>query len=265
MEELKPHLAAKTLQDFFLNDLSRWYGQIIRDDIKPDSESENKQVILNTFYKVMLETLKLMSPFVPFITESLYQDFFKKFEKEESIHFSDWPGMEKKYQDKELEEGMEVVKKIVEASNSIRHEQGIKLRYKLESLTVDLGKTTAATKKLNAIIGNMANIKEVKFAELEKGKEVEGMKISLNTKATPELKEDWMLSELTRKVQSKRKEMGLNIRDKIKLYLPEDDVLEKNKKRIEAATGSKVEFGEITGKKFEFVFEEKKYEFGIKI
>jgi isoleucyl-tRNA synthetase len=263
LDEMKPHLASKALQDFFLNDLSRWYGQIIREDIKPDVDSKSKETILNTFYKVMLETLKLLSPFTPFITESLYQDFFKNFEKEESIHFADWPEMEK-YQDKEMEVGMEAVKKIVEASNSIRHEKGIKLRYKLESLTVDLVKTTEATKKLKTIIENMANVKKVEFAKLEQGKEVEGMKVSLNIDANPELKEDWMLSELMRKVQAKRKEMGLNIRDKITLHLPEDEILEKSKKRIEAATGSKIEFGKVSGTKSEFIFEDKKYEFGIK-
>ena len=265
LDELKPHLASKVLQDFFLNDLSRWYGQIIRNDIKPDADSENKEAVLNTFYSVMLETLKILSPFIPFLTESLYQDFFKKFEKEESIHFADWPKVEKKKQDKELEKGMEAVKKIVEASNSIRHEKGIKLRYKLESLTVDLGEATAGTKKLKNIIENMSNVQRVDFAKLEKGKEVEGMKVSLKTEAGPELKDEWILSELTRKVQSKRKEMELNIKDKITLYLPKNDLFERSKKRIETATGSKIEFGKIVGEKSELVFEDEKYEFGIKV
>ncbi|MFH0929109.1 MAG: isoleucine--tRNA ligase [Candidatus Aenigmatarchaeota archaeon] len=265
LEELKPHVATKALQDFFLNDLSRWYGQIIRGDIKPDVDSKNKQVILNTFYKVMLETLELMAPFLPFMTESLYQDFFKKFEKEESIHFTDWPEVEKKYQKKELEEGMEAVKKIVEASNSIRHENGIKLRYKLPSLTVDIGKKTKAVKKLKVIIENMANVEKAEFSKLEKGKEVESMKIELNTKGTPELKEEWMISELTRSVQSKRKKMGLQIKDKITLHLPENELFQKEVKRIEETTGSKVVFGKLAGEKSDFTFEDKKYEFGIKV
>lgn len=263
LDELKPHVAAKVLQDFFLNDLSRWYGQIIREDIKPDIDSKNKQTILNTFYKVMLETLKLLSPFIPFLTESLYQDFFKPYEKEESIHFSDWPAVEKKYLDKEIEEGMEAVKRVVEASNAIRHESGIKLRYKLESLTVDCDKKDV--KKLKDIIANMANVENVEFSKLEKGKEIEGMKVSLKTDATPELKEGWMISELTRKVQAKRKDMRLNIKDKITLYLQDDDVLQKAKKAIEETTGSKIEFGKISGEKDELVFEGKKYEFGIKV
>jgi len=42
----------------------------------------------------------------------LYQDFFKKFEKEESIHFCDWPKVEKKLINKKLEEKMNNFKKI---------------------------------------------------------------------------------------------------------------------------------------------------------
>ncbi|MBN2203199.1 MAG: isoleucine--tRNA ligase [Candidatus Aenigmarchaeota archaeon] len=265
MDEMKPHIATKTLQDFFLNDLSRWYGQIIRSDIKPDVESDKKQVILSTFYKVMLETLQLLSPFIPFMTESLYQDFFKKFEKEESIHFTDWPEIEKKYQDKDLEEAMEAVRKIVETSNSIRHEKTVKLRYKLPCLTIDIGEKTKAVEKLSEIISNMANVQEVKFLKIENGKEVEGMKVELDTEGTPELREEWLISELTRSVQSKRKKMGLQIKDKITLHLPEDELFQKEKEAIQNATSSKIVFGKLKGDLGEAKFEDKKYEFGISV
>jgi isoleucyl-tRNA synthetase len=255
LDELKPHVATKILEDFFLNDLSRWYGQIIRDDIKPDVESKIKEETLNTFYKVSLEMLKLLSPFIPFITESLYQDYFKKFEEDESIHFSDWPEVEKKYRDKELEEGMEVVKKIVEISNSIRHEKEIKLRYKMKKLVVGF-KDEKTVKKLGAVIEKMANVENVEF---KKSKE---LTVQLDTEATPELRESWLLSELTRKIQATRKKLGFKIEDKVNLYL--DETFKKHKDHIEKTTGTKITFGKIEGNKFYLIFDKKKYEFGIK-
>jgi len=244
LEELKPHLAANKLEEFFLNDLSRWYGHIIREDIKPGIKSKNKQSMLYTFYAVTLDTLKLLSPFIPFITENLYQDFFKKTEKQESIHFSDWPKIEKKMIDKKLEEKMEIVKKIVEASNAIKHEKGIKLKYPLNSLTVK-GKK---------------NVKEVKFEASEKELEVD-----LDIEVTQELKDEWLVSELTRNVQAFRKKIGLKIKDKVTLYLPEEELFKKSKEFIEGITGSKIVFGEIEGEKSEFRFENKKYGFGIEV
>ncbi len=260
LEELKPHLAANKLENFFLNDLSRWYGHIIREDIKPGVNSKNKQSMLYTFYIVTLEALKLLAPFIPFVTESLYQDFFKKNEKIESIHFSDWPKVEKKLMNKKLEEDMEIVKKIVELSNAIRHEKGIKLKYPLKSLTVKGKKDIKeAFKTLENIVKKMANVKEVKFETSEKELEV-----VLNTETTQELKNEWLLSELTRNVQALRKKLGLKIKDKVTLYLPEEDLFKKSKEMIEGLTGSKIVFGNIEGKRSEFKFEDKKYEFGIK-
>jgi isoleucyl-tRNA synthetase len=255
LEELKPHVASKVLEDFFLNDLSRWYGQIIRDDIKPDVDSEIKEETLNTFYKVNLELLKLLSPFIPFLTESLYQDFFKKFERTESIHLTDWPEIEKSYQDEKLEESMEVVKKIVEISNSIRHEKEIKLRYKMKKLLVNV-KDVKSIKKLNTIIEKMANVETVEF------KKADELSVRLDIEATPELKESWLLSELTRKIQASRKKLGFKIEDKVNLYLEES--FKKHKYHIERTTRTKITFGKIEGNKFYLIFDKKKYEFGIK-
>ncbi|NIM47243.1 MAG: isoleucine--tRNA ligase [Candidatus Aenigmarchaeota archaeon] len=256
LDELKPHLASNKLEEFFLNDLSRWYGHIIREDIKPGIKSKNKQSMLYTFYTVILDTLKLLSVFIPFITEDLYQDFFKSFEKEGSIHFSDWPKIEKKLIDKKLEEEMDIVKKIVELSNATRHEKGIKLKYPLKSLTV---KSKKKVKRLEDIVKKMANVKEVKFEASEKELEV-----ILDTEITQELKDEWLLSELTRNVQAFRKKLGLKIKDKVTLYLPEEELFKKSKDIIEGITGSEIIFGKIEGNKSEFKFENKKYEFGIK-
>ena len=110
----------------------------------------------------------------------------------------------------------------------------------------------------------MANVKEVKLEEIEEGKEIENGKIYLNTEITDEIKNEWLLSELIRNVQDFRKKIGLEIKDKIDLYLPEEELFDKNKQRIEGSTGGKITFGKILGKKSEFEFESKKYEFGIK-
>ncbi|MFH1473395.1 MAG: isoleucine--tRNA ligase [Candidatus Aenigmatarchaeota archaeon] len=263
LEALKPHVATKILEDFFLNELSRWYGQVIRDVIKPDVDSKIKEETLNTFYKVSLELLKLLSPFMPFITESMYQDYFREFEKTESIHFTDWPEIEKKYQDKDLEEGMEVVKKIVEISNSIRHEKEIKLRYKLKKLTVS-AKDVKLIKKLNSIIEKMANVEAVEF---KKHKDDE-LKVELDTEATPKLETEWLAKEYIRNIQKNRKEIGLIIsQPNVSSHLKDNKALQELENEtnfIAHASGTAVVFETIiehaTGS---FEFKKKKHKFRI--
>ncbi|MEM5778669.1 MAG: isoleucine--tRNA ligase [Candidatus Aenigmatarchaeota archaeon] len=265
LSELKPHLATVKLEEFFLNDLSRWYGHIIRENIKPGVESEYKESILYTFYVSCLTTLKLLAPFIPFITEDLWQSFFKKFEKEESVHLCDWPKVEEKLIDERLEKQMKIVKQIVEVANSLRHEKGIKLKYLLPSLSIDGNEEIKeAVRSLEEVIKELVNVKEVKIEEIEEGKEIENGKIFLNVEINQEIKDEWLLSELIRSVQDARKKIGLEIKDKVELYLQENELFKKEKQRIEKLTGSKVIFGNILGKAFELEFENKKYEFGIK-
>jgi isoleucyl-tRNA synthetase len=265
LEDLKPHLAACKLEEFFLNDLSRFYGHLIREHIKPGLESEYKESMLYTFYAVCLNTLKLLAPFVPFVTEDLYQDFFKKFEKEESIHLCDWPLIEQDLINEKLENEMNIAKQIIETANALRHEKSIKLKYVLSSLKVD-GKNDVneAAKDLKEIIEELANVKEVKVENIEEGKEIENGKIYLDAEITEEIKNEWLISELIRSVQDTRKKLGLEIKDKIDLYLQEEDLFKNNKQKIEGSTGSKITFGKIIGNKSDFEFEGKKYEFGIK-
>lgn len=48
-----------------------------------------------TIYKSLLTILKLIAPIMPFISEEIYQNYFKKTEKEKSIHLTKWPVSEK--------------------------------------------------------------------------------------------------------------------------------------------------------------------------
>ncbi len=52
---------------------------------------ERKKTVLNVMYFVSLNTIKMFAPFLPFITEELYLSFYKRYEKDKSIHVSPWP------------------------------------------------------------------------------------------------------------------------------------------------------------------------------
>ncbi len=168
LDELKPHLAAKLLEDFVLNDLSRWYGHLVRERVKVGYEGEDKYAALWTLYKASLESLLLLAPMLPFITEDLYLRYFKKFEKSESIHLMRWPKVEKKYLDKNLERKMQIVREIVEAANAIRAERGLRLRWPVKRLVV----SGWDPKEFEDVIKKMANVKEVVTGKMKAKVEV---------------------------------------------------------------------------------------------
>ncbi|MGV8151459.1 MAG: valine--tRNA ligase [Candidatus Nanoarchaeia archaeon] len=102
--------ARATLEDFFWHDFCDNYLEIIKKRIYENKEG--KLSAQYTLYKTLLDILKLIAPIMPFITEEIYQNYFKNFESTKSIHISDWPTYEEQKEFKELQVFFEVLKKV---------------------------------------------------------------------------------------------------------------------------------------------------------
>ncbi len=249
LESFKYYSATKELQNFFLYDFSRWYIHIIRPEVKPGVNSQKKKAILNTLYSVMLDLLKLMSPFTPFISEYLYQIFFKQFESKESIHLLDWPAVNKKQVNNKLEDDMEIVKKIVDACLAAREKANIKLRWPIKEVTVvSENKISSAVNNLKEVLLSMCNCKGVKVTEKSpegdfSEVEFDYGKILIPKKLDKELLEEALIREVIREVQSMRKQNKFNIREMINLVLFSTDevneVLKKAEKTLMKEVGAK--------------------------
>jgi isoleucyl-tRNA synthetase len=270
IEEMKYHIAAKAIEDFFLYDFSRWYIHIIRSEVKPGEESENKKIILSALYYAMLELLKLVAPFLPFFAEHCYQEFYKKFEETESIHLMEWPKANEKLIDDELNSSMEIVRAIVEASFSARESAKIKRRWPVsEMLVVSKDKSVAkAVKELEEILLKMCNCKNMRLVkEKPRGEFCEGDfslgKIYLGKKLDEKLLEEALIRELIREIQALRKKYGFHVRESIQLTVNSDEktnkMLNKYTKILRKEVGAKrVDAGKLKGKfKGQLKFEDK--------
>jgi len=273
MEEMKYHLASKAIEDFFLYDLSRWYIQIIRSEVKPGEDSKCKGMVLNTLYHVMLELLKLIAPFMPFFAEHCYQDYYRKFEKVESIHLMDWPKPNEKLIDEDLESSMEIVRKIVESSFSSRQSANIKRRWPVgEVLVISEDKDVAkVVKKMGEVLLKMCNCKLIKVVNKKpKGEfsetEFDFGKVLINKKLDEKLLEEAMIRELVREIQGLRKKNGFQVKERISLSLKSDEktnaVLKKHIDTLKKEVGAKkVVLGDLKGKfKGSMKFEDREVE-----
>jgi len=94
-------------------------------------------------YKILLTILKLIAPIMPFITEEIYQEYYKKFEKDKSIHLTLWNKIKQIKEDKLFNELIKfnsyVWKKKKEKRISLRDEiSGIKIPKSLDKFKKDL-------------------------------------------------------------------------------------------------------------------------------
>jgi valyl-tRNA synthetase len=75
---------------FFWQVFADNYLEIIKNRVYNGSEKERSSAFY-TLYQSLLTILKMFAPITPFITEEIYQNHFKKYEKTSSIHISNWP------------------------------------------------------------------------------------------------------------------------------------------------------------------------------
>ncbi|MBD3282470.1 MAG: isoleucine--tRNA ligase [Candidatus Portnoybacteria bacterium] len=207
----------------FINDLSTWYLRRSRQRLKGENKEEKEQATQTLKY-ILLKLSKLMAPVMPFTAEHIYKEIGEK----ESVHLESWPENKQKLIDKELEEKMQTVRDVCSTALQERTEAGIKVRQPLNKLSIP---KYNLEKELAELIKEEVNVKEVvQDKNIKQG-------VQLDTKISPELKEEGEVREIIRRIQAKRKKQGLTPKDKIKIFFAEEEIkntIEKNKEEIKS-------------------------------
>jgi len=114
-------------------------------------------------YDICLGLTKLTAPFIPFITEDMYQNL-KTDDMPESVHLCDYVKPDDKKIDKNLEQGMGEIRALVEVGRALRSKIGIKVRYPLNSATLVCDKKTEdSIKNLLDLLNEEINVKKISF------------------------------------------------------------------------------------------------------
>ena len=87
--------AKQEVEQFFWNGFCDNYLEIVKKRVY-QGEGEKRASAQYTLYTSLFSLLKMIAPIMPFITEEIYQTYFKKYENENSIHLCKWPEFAKK-------------------------------------------------------------------------------------------------------------------------------------------------------------------------
>ncbi len=168
MENYHLHRVVRAFFDFFVEDFSRWYIQLIRSRVWEEKDSPSKLAAYATMFKVIDKSMRIIAPIAPFISEWIYQNVIKEFRNgSESIFMETYPEPEKEYINKELENSMKIAREIVEAASNARNKARRKLRWPLRELIVETKdeKVVKAVETLGEIIRSQSNVKNIKVVE----------------------------------------------------------------------------------------------------
>ncbi len=129
--------STKLIDNFFWHDFCDNYLEIIKDRLyNPDKRGKEAKLSAQyTLYHVLLNTLKLMAPIMPHITEEIYQSYYAKKENKKSIHISAWP--KEIIVDKNAEKIGDRFVEIVKQVRKFKAEKNVSLKKEIK-LTLDI-------------------------------------------------------------------------------------------------------------------------------
>ncbi|AIF68629.1 isoleucyl-tRNA synthetase [Palaeococcus pacificus DY20341] len=191
--------ATRGIYEFVVEDLSRWYVRLIRKRLWVEKDDPDKLAAYWTLWKVFDVLLRLMAPFTPYIAEEIYQNLIRPFSGKESVHLEDWPAKDEKWVDEDLEKEMSIIRKIVEAGASARQKARIKLRYPVRQIIIETEDEMSkkAVERLNRLLRDQLNAKEVKVAKVERAIIVKPnyAKLGPHFKGDAKLVAKWIMSQ----------------------------------------------------------------------
>ncbi|MBQ6530642.1 MAG: class I tRNA ligase family protein, partial [Clostridia bacterium] len=155
---------ARALENF-VDELSNWYVRRSRARFWVKDMPQDKINAYMTLYTALVTICKAAAPMIPFMTEDIYQNLVRSIDKSapESIHLCDYPQYDEKLIDKDLEQKMDEVLKIVVLGRGCRNTANIKNRQPIGKMFVK------ADTKLDDfyvdIIEDELNVKDVEFTD----------------------------------------------------------------------------------------------------
>ncbi|MCB0354037.1 MAG: isoleucine--tRNA ligase [Bdellovibrionales bacterium] len=154
----------------FLEELTNWYLRRSRRRFWEENPTD-KQHGYDTLLYILSEFSKALAPFLPFITDEIYQNLSDALpSSEESVHLCSYPQADKALTDSTLEESMSLIQTAVALGRALRAKHNLKVRQPLQSLTV-VTKDERAKEILETYGSHILeelNVKEVLFSNKEK-------------------------------------------------------------------------------------------------
>ena len=155
--------SARALQEF-VDEMSNWYVRRSRERFWAKGMEQDKINAYMTLYTALVTISKAAAPMIPFMTEEIYQNLVRSIDKDaiESIHLCDFPEVREEWINKELEDDMEELLKIVVLGRAARNTANIKNRQPIGTMYIKADKEMGQF--YTDIIADELNVKEVKFA-----------------------------------------------------------------------------------------------------
>ena len=161
----------KFIQKFerFLDDLSNWYIRRNRRRFWKSENDDDKEAAYHTLYHVLLTSVKIIAPILPFMSEKIYQNLVCNIDKNlpESVHLCEYPEIDDQKIDQKMIDQVDAIRKMVELGRSARNKAELKIRQPLQELCFHLSDNSIkefVIENQNIILEEL-NVKNIKYVD----------------------------------------------------------------------------------------------------
>ncbi|MDR0855480.1 MAG: isoleucine--tRNA ligase [Christensenellaceae bacterium] len=164
--ETSEYMATEASRRFidFADVLSNWYIRRSRKRFYDFAEGTDSEAAFVTLYTVLDALAELSAPFIPFLSESIYQTIVVPFNPKapESVHLCQYPKVEKNLINAALQADMNEIYTFCEIARNARQKAGIKIRQPLKTMYIgNTARDIKYPKEYLSIIADELNVKEV--------------------------------------------------------------------------------------------------------
>ena len=162
---------SKAVEPFvgFVNQLTNWYIRRSRRRFWEHEATEDRAQAFATLYEVLLNLVKIAAPYIPFISESIYQNLRTE-AMPSSVHLCDFPAYHPGRRREKLEAEMEAVQLTVSLGHALRKDHKLKVRQPLQAAHIVSSdeQILSFLKDQQHLIAEELNVKAVTFSSNEK-------------------------------------------------------------------------------------------------
>ncbi|MCL2576871.1 MAG: valine--tRNA ligase [Defluviitaleaceae bacterium] len=174
-EKLEAHelgLAAQKIVDFIWDEFCDWYVEMVKPRLYAKDNPESRKTAQSTLRSVLMDAVKLLHPFSPFVTEELFLALLNPYGKisrigieqdTKTIMLSDWP-LDDYISDPAAEKAIERVKEAVRGIRTVRTEKQVPPSQKI-SVEIIPSDTSQVFENNKAAIALLSGAKEVLFTQ----------------------------------------------------------------------------------------------------
>ncbi|MFA5881378.1 MAG: valine--tRNA ligase [Eubacteriales bacterium] len=155
--------AARILYDFIWSEFCDWYIELVKPALYGKKDESSKKTAQYVLWRVLAETMKLLHPMMPFITEEIWQHLPHE---GETVMLQKWPEYDPALTDEDAVEQMTTVMEVIKAVRNIRGEMNVPPSRKAEIIFA--GNSEASCRALAAGQGYIENLAGASGITLEK-------------------------------------------------------------------------------------------------